>query len=99
MAETYTSGLWRVKPGHEDDFVAAWTSFVEWASSQPGSGTFRLTRDVEDPSRYLSFAPWESFEAQSSWKETEEFGVRMRNVRQHVDSFEPSTLELVVEVT
>jgi hypothetical protein len=28
----------------------------------PGSGTFRLVRDLDDPSRYLSFAPWESFE-------------------------------------
>jgi heme-degrading monooxygenase HmoA len=33
-----------------------------------GSGTFRLVRDVEDPRRYTSFAPWESFEAQRSWK-------------------------------
>jgi heme-degrading monooxygenase HmoA len=98
MSETYTSGLWRVKPGHADEFVAAWTAFVEWAKEQPGSGTFRLVRDVEDPERFLSFAPWESFEAQNAWKQTDEFAAGMRAVRRHVDSFEPSTFELVKQV-
>jgi heme-degrading monooxygenase HmoA len=98
MAETYTSGTWRVKDGHEDDFIAAWTDFVSWAKEQPGSQTFRLVRDVEDPSRFMSFAPWDSFEAQRGWKETEEFGTRMRRVREHVESFEPSTFELIAEV-
>ena len=99
MAETYTSGMWRVKPGREEDFVAAWTDFVKWASEQPGSGTFRLVRDVDDPACYMSFAPWESFETQRHWKQTDEFATRMHRVREHVDSFEPSTYELVVEVS
>jgi heme-degrading monooxygenase HmoA len=47
---------------------------------------------------YLSFAPWESFESQNAWKQTAEFSARMKNVRQHVDSVEPSTYELVAEV-
>jgi heme-degrading monooxygenase HmoA len=98
MAETYTSGLWTVKPGHEDDFVAAWTDFVGWAAEQPGSGTFRLARDVDDGRRYMSFAPWESLEAQRAWKQTDQFATRMRKVQEHVDSFEPSTYELVVEL-
>lgn len=98
MAETYTSGLWTVKEGHEDDFVAAWTDFVSWARDQPGSRTFRLVRDLDDSRRYLSFAPWESFEAQAAWKQTDEFAARMRRVREHVDSFEPSTYELIAEV-
>jgi heme-degrading monooxygenase HmoA len=98
MTETYTSGLWKVKEGRTDDFVAAWTDFVNWAKEQPGSGTFRLVRDTEDGSRFLSFAPWASFEDQHAWKETDEFMARMKRVREHVDSFEPSTYELVVEV-
>jgi heme-degrading monooxygenase HmoA len=99
MAEAYTSGLWRVKAGHEDDFVAAWKDFVAWAAEQPGSQTFRLVRDVEDPAHFMSFAPWDSFEAQQAWKETDEFATRMRRVREHVDSFEPSTFELVATVS
>jgi heme-degrading monooxygenase HmoA len=98
MTETYTSGMWRVKEGHEADFIAAWTDFVSWAKEQPGSRTFRLVRDIEDPSRFMSFAPWESLEAQQAWKETDEFSTRMGAVREHVESFEPSTYELVTEI-
>lgn len=98
MGETYTSGTWTVKEGHEDDFVDAWKDFVLWAKEQPGSRQFQLLRDVEDPRRFLSFAPWDSFEAQHAWKETDEFATRMRRVREHVDSFEPSTYDLVAEV-
>jgi hypothetical protein len=45
MAETYTSGIWIVKPGEQAAFVQEWTDFVTWASSMPGSGPFRLVRD------------------------------------------------------
>ena len=31
MPETYTSGIWIVKEGEEDAFVAAWKQFAQWA--------------------------------------------------------------------
>jgi len=98
MAETYTSGLWQVKDGEEDAFVAAWTEFVEWGRSKPGSSTFRLVRDHDDPSRYMSFAPWESFEAQQAWKDDPEFRERIGQVRAHVNDFQPLVYELVTKV-
>jgi heme-degrading monooxygenase HmoA len=98
MTETYTNGIWHVKPGHEDDFIAAWKDFVSWGAEQPGSQTFRLVRDLEDPARFMSFAPWDSFETQRAWKETGEFPTRMRRVREHVERFEPSTFSLVATV-
>ena len=98
MAETYTSGVWIVKPGEEDAFTQAWTEFVTWASTMPGSGTFRLVRSLEQPGTYLSFAPWESFEAQGAWKENPEFRERLMRVRSHCEDFQPSTYELVTEV-
>lgn len=96
--ETYTSGLWRVKDGHEEQFVEAWREFVSWAKDQPAAGTFRLVRDVEDAARFMSFAPWESFDAQRAWKETDEFAAGLKRVREHVESFEPATYELVTQV-
>jgi heme-degrading monooxygenase HmoA len=98
MTETYTSGAWVVKAGEEDAFVAAWTAFVEWASEMPGSGTFRLVRDLDDRRRYMSFAPWESFDAQNDWKQLPEFRERIMRVRSHCEDFQPSTLELVAQV-
>ena len=98
MTETYTSGMWMVKEGESDDFVAAWREFAAWASQVAGSGTLRLVRDVKNPSRFLRFAPWESFEAQRDWKETDEFRERMMRVQRHVAEFTPSVYELVTQV-
>jgi heme-degrading monooxygenase HmoA len=98
VAETYTSGVWLVKPGEEDAFVAEWTAFVTWASEMPGSGTFRLVRDLDVPGRYMSFAPWESFDTQQAWKELPEFRERIGRVRAHCEEFQPSTHELVTTV-
>ena len=98
MAETYTSGVWIVKDGEEEAFVREWTDFVTWASSMPGSGTFRLVRDLEQLGKYQSFAPWESFDAQQAWKELPEFRDRIMRVRSHCEDFQPSTYELVTQV-
>ena len=98
MIETYTSGTWRVKAGAEDAFVAEWTSFVRWATEMPGSGTFRLVRDVDEPGVYMSFAPWESFESQRDWKQLPEFVERIGRVRSHCEDFRPSVHELVTKV-
>jgi heme-degrading monooxygenase HmoA len=98
MPETYTSGVWLVREGEEDDFVAAWREFAAWAREAPGSGTLRLIRDVEQRSRFLSFAPWESFEAQQAWKDSGEFRERMMRVQRHVAEFTPSVYELVEQV-
>jgi heme-degrading monooxygenase HmoA len=98
MAETYTSGTWIVKPGEEDAFVEEWTAFVTWASSMPGSSTFRLVRDLDQPSKYLSFAPWETSEAADAWRESPEFRERLGRVRSHCEDFQPATYELVAQV-
>ena len=98
MQETYTSGVWLVKAGEEDDFVEAWREFAGWARTMPGSGTLRLVRDLEQPSRFMSFAPWESFETQRAWKELDEFRERIMAVRRHCDDFTPTTYELVTQV-
>jgi hypothetical protein len=46
----------------------------------------------------MSFAPWESFEAQHAWKALPEFGERIGRVRRHCEDFLPSTYELVTTV-
>ncbi len=98
MPETYSSGMWLVNAGEEDDFVRAWREFAAWARTQPGCGTLRLVRDVDEPARYMSFAPWESFEVQRAWKESDGFRDGMARVRQHVREFTPSVFELVTQV-
>jgi len=96
--EMYSSGMWAIRPGEEDAFVEDWRAFAEWSSQQPGAGTFRLTRDARDPSRFLSFAPWESIERLKAWQSMPEFPERLGKAKQHTTEFMASEYELVVAV-
>jgi len=98
MAETYTNGTWLVKTGEEDAFVAEWKNFVGWGKTMAGSGTFHLVRDRDHPDRYMSFADWESFDAQKAWKALPDFPERIGRVRSHCVDFQPSVYELVARV-
>jgi heme-degrading monooxygenase HmoA len=98
MAETYTAGSWKVKAGEEREFVDAWRAFASWASGKPGVGTLRLTRDLGEPGRFFSFAPWESIEAIRAWKGSDDFKERIGRVKVHTDDFKPSELELETAV-
>ena len=98
MAEFYSHGTWTAKDGEGEQFVSAWTEFAQWLSTQPGAGTARLARDLSDPNRYLSFAPWESADAMHAWKSSPEFRERMTKVQSHVADFQPDEMELVVSV-
>jgi heme-degrading monooxygenase HmoA len=99
MTETYTSGVWVVRPGEENDFVEAWKEFVALGAEMPGSGTFRLVRDAGQPGRYMSFAPWESFDAQRAWREHPEFQERLDRARTHCNDFDTHTYEFVADVS
>jgi heme-degrading monooxygenase HmoA len=46
----------------------------------------------------MSFAPWESFEAQQAWKQQPEFAERIGRVRAHCADFQPFTYEFVTDV-
>ena len=98
MTEAFSSGTWTAKEGEDEAFVEAWTEFARWLSTMPGAGTARLTRDLGEPRRYLSFAPWESAEAMRAWKSDPEFRERIAAVQQHITEFTPSEYELVAEV-
>ena len=99
MTETYSSGVWTVKPGEEDAFVADWKEFVSWAAELPGSGTFRLLRDADQPNRFVSFGSWEEIDAQNAWTQHPEFAERLGRVRAHCDEFTPSSYELAADVS
>jgi heme-degrading monooxygenase HmoA len=98
MAEVYSSGSWKAKDGEEAEFEAAWAEFARWMSTMPGSGTARLTKDLSEAGRYMSFAPWESVEQMHAWKSDPAFRENMGKVQAHVAEFAPSEMELVAEI-
>jgi hypothetical protein len=70
--EVWTLGRWRVRPGREEEFVAAWRAVgaAFQALPQPPSGAGTLLRSVEDPALHYSFGPWPSLEAVAAMRAT-----------------------------
>jgi quinol monooxygenase YgiN len=99
MSQVYTQGTWTVKPGHEEQFITAWTEMAEWTGREvPGSTWAKLLRDRGASNRFISFGPWESLQAIESWRALDGFQTRVQQLRELLDGFEPSTLELVSEL-
>jgi hypothetical protein len=58
----YTLGMWRVKPGQQADFIAAWQALGDFFRKlpQPPAGKGTLVQSVSDPLLFYSFGPWVS---------------------------------------
>lgn len=99
MPVPYTQGVWIVKPGLTDEFVAAWIDLAEWtAGNVAGAGQGTLLRDLEDEHRFVSIGPWESLAAIERWRSLPGWGERVSKIRELLVAFEPATLELVAQV-
>jgi hypothetical protein len=92
MARVWTHGVWAVRAGREDDFVAVWMELVPLGRSL-GSGDPLLLRDRDRPSTFHSFGSWpdlatiERFRAQ--------LGPRIGELDGILESFEALTLDEV----
>src|SRR5262245_8726530 len=96
--DVFTSGTWVVKPGLEDDFIAAWQAFAEWTKANaPGAGWVYLTRDTEQANRFVSFGPWQDAGAIAAWRAMPGFQERIRGIRELLEHFEAMTLEQVLK--
>ena len=99
MGQPYTHGVWTVKPGREEEFVAAWAELAEWTAREvPGSSWAKLMRDAAAPNQFRSFGPWRDIRAIEQWRALPGFQQRVERIRTLLDGFEPHTLELAVEV-
>jgi hypothetical protein len=59
----YTLGVWRVKPGQEAEFIAAWKALGQIFSELPNPpGTGTLIQSVSEPGLFYSFGPWKRVE-------------------------------------
>lgn len=57
----YTHAMWKVQPGREAEFVAAWQALSEVFSSLEGKPLWgSLLQSLADPSLFFSFGPWRS---------------------------------------
>lgn len=98
MAVVFTHGIWEVKPGHADEFIEAWTELAGWSRvNAPGAGWAKLLRDRENPNRFFTFGPWDNIDAVTAWRNLPGWQQRVSRIRALLESFQPSTLDVVVE--
>ena len=58
IGQPFRVGIWQVKPEKAAEFVAAWQSSADWlALKLLDEGGAVLLEDLNDPSRFISFAP------------------------------------------
>ncbi len=94
--ETYTLGIWTIKPGKENEFISEWTTFADWTSKNiSGTGRAYLLRDEKDPLRFISFGPWDNENTIRKWRESTGFKNFLIIVKELCDDFQPNTLKVV----
>ncbi len=96
--QVHTLGIWRVRPGEESEFVAAWREMAERTKIEFPSATAVLLRDEEDPSMFVSTGPWESRGAVDVWRASSAFTEGVARIRESLVSFEAHTMTPVVTV-
>jgi quinol monooxygenase YgiN len=96
----YTSGVWNVKEGREDEFVRRWEESAQAAVLGYPGVKLMLFRDADDPHRYVSLAEgWRNREQIDGMRATPEFQDSMASIWRLLDSGEVAVLELAVEVS
>lgn len=96
----YTSGVWIVKEGREDEFVRRWEASAQAAAMEFPGVKLMLLRDAESPGRFLSLAEgWRNREQIDAMRATPEFQDSMASIWRMLDSGETAIFELAVEVS
>jgi heme-degrading monooxygenase HmoA len=99
MSQPYSYGVWIVKPGRQEDFVAGWREMAEWTTANaPGAGIGRLFQDENQPSRFISIGSWEDKDAIAAWRSQLDLQERVGKLREMLETYTPATLELRAEV-
>jgi hypothetical protein len=93
MSRIWTHGVWSVKSGREDDFVAAWKELVPLGVGLGSSDPVLLRDRDRPPSVFRSFGPWPDVEAVERFRA--EIGPRVHAMSDMLESFETFTLDEV----
>ena len=94
----FTLGVWTETEGCEDNFVRAWRDLAERTKDDFSDATATLLRDREQPNRFVSFGPWESLDQIEQWRNSNTFQAGVGKIRELLDDFAPSTLNVAVQI-
>jgi hypothetical protein len=95
----YTLGVWRVKPGQEEEFVAAWKALGQIFSELPNPpGTGTLIQSVSDPRLFYSFGPWKRVEDIEAMRSNPRAQKGIQRLISFCSEATPGTFRVVAEV-
>ena len=95
----YTHAMWRVKPGTEEQFIAAWKAMGTAFLALPGvksRGT--LIQSLTDPTLFYSFGPWNSLEDIQAMRSDPAAQEAMRKARELCEEATPGSFRLAAQV-
>jgi quinol monooxygenase YgiN len=96
----YTSGVWVVKKGREDDFARRWQESADRLALDFPGVKFMLMHDRENPQRFISLGEgWRNAAQIEAARETPEFQDAMAAIWRVLDSGEIATLDLIASVS
>jgi heme-degrading monooxygenase HmoA len=96
----YTSGVWVVKKGREDEFARRWQESADRLALDFPGVKFMLFRDRENAQRFISLGEgWRNLDQIEAARSTPEFQDAMAAVWRVLDSGEIATLDLVASVS
>lgn len=96
LNQPYTFGIWTVKPGKESEFSKLWATFADSTTlSYSAIGKAYLLRDIENPSKFISFGVWDSIDTVLKWRNSEGFKTFVANAMRLCEDFQPLNLKLV----
>jgi heme-degrading monooxygenase HmoA len=96
----YTSGVWVVKEGREDEFTRRWQESADRLALDFPGVKFMLLHDRDNPRRFVSLGEgWRNPEQIEAARETPEFQDTLAAIWRVLDSGEMATLDLIASVS
>ena len=97
MADVWTHTVWTVRPGREEEFVAAWRKMVhEVAGDMRMRRPPTLLRDHDRPNVFVSFAPWEDLDTTTRFRSSDIFRRHIAAMGALLENVDAHTLDEVV---
>jgi len=72
-----------IVPGAEEAFAQAYRRARHLVAATPGCRSMRMTRGVEDPSRFVLLTEWDSVEAHEAFRASDRFAPWRAEVGPH----------------
>jgi hypothetical protein len=96
----YTSGVWIVKAGREEEFTRRWQESADRLVLDCPGVKCMLLRDQTNQQRFVSLEEgWRNLQQVEAARETPEFQDSLASIWRVLDSGETATLDLIASVS